>query len=173
MLKFLKRNLKDQNNNSEDMSLDFGLMFVYHIAMMILFALRPISNPIHQVYLALVLLVVLVLISSFHKLKCNWSWPGLAFSNVSSLIVNLISTYIFFAFVSYTITSAGDFYEISLENIDVLIIESWNVILQAASNPVFTPWFLAGAGIGFMNSLVSLKIVTLKKSEFEAQCRNS
>ncbi|ELR63155.1 hypothetical protein C942_04051 [Photobacterium marinum] len=38
---------------------------------------------------------------------------------------------------------------------------------------MFTPWFLAGAGIGFMNSLVSLKIVTLKKSEFEAQCRNS
>jgi len=175
MFESIKRKLDEQNkdNDQENMSFDSKLMFVYHIVMMILFGLRPIANPIHQVYLAIVLLVALVLISFIHKLKSKWSWPGISFSSIPSITFNLIFTYAFLAFVSYTMTSGGDLPAVSLANIEALAIESWGVILQAASVPVFTPWFLAGIGIAIMNSLVSLKLATLKKSEFEAQCSNS
>lgn len=175
MFKLINRKMEGQNmdSDSKDMSLDLKLMVVYHIVMMILFALRPISNPINQLYLAILLLVMLVIISLFHKLKNNWSWSGLSFSGIPSLIFNLIYTYTFLAFVSYAMTSDGNHPDIALANIEALVIESWYVMLQAASNPVFTPWFLAGVGICFMKSMVSLKFMTLKKSEFEAQCRNS
>jgi len=175
MFESIKRKLEKQNKDSDpkNMSLDFKLMFVYHIVMMILFGLRPISDPTHQVYLAIVLLIALVLISLLHKLKSNWSWPGLSFSSIPSITFNLILTYVFLAFSSYAMTTGGVFPDISLSNIEVLIMESWVVMLQAASLPGLTPWFLAGIGIAFMNSMVSLNLATLKKSEFEAQCCNS
>jgi hypothetical protein len=175
MFESIKRKLDDQNkdNDPKNMSLDFKLMFVYHIAMMILFGLKPISNPLHQVYLAITLMLALILVSFFNKLKSNWSWPGLSISSIPAITFNLAFTYIFLAFASYAMTTGGSFPDVSLSNLESLLIESWSVILQAASNPVFTPWYLAGIGIAFMNSMVSLKLATLKKTEFEAQCSNS
>ncbi|MCP4323504.1 MAG: hypothetical protein GY787_16970 [Alteromonadales bacterium] len=175
MFESIKRKLDEQNKDSDpkNMSLDFKLMFVYHIVMMILFGLRPIDNPLHQVYLAIALLLALILASFIHKLKSNWSWPGLSFTSIPSIAFNLIFAYVFLAFASYAMTTGGNFPALSLANIGGLVIESWGVMLKAASLPVFTPWYLAGIGIVFMNSMVSLKLATLKKSEFEAQCSNS
>ncbi|MBT1065901.1 hypothetical protein KJY73_20170 [Bowmanella sp. Y26] len=174
MFESIKRKLDEQNkdNDPKNMSLDFKLMFAYHIVMMILFGFRPIENPIHQAYLAIALIMALILASLIHKLKSNWSWPGLSFISIPSITFNIVFTYIFLAFASYAMTKGGNFPAISLDNIEGLVIESWGVILQTASNPIFTPWYLAGLGIAFMNSMVSLKLATLKKSEFEAQCRN-
>ena len=175
MLKSIRRKLDDQNKDNEpkNMSLDFKLMCVYQIAMMILFGLRPISNPLHQVYLAITLILALTLVSFFNKLKSNWSWPGLSISSIPSIIFDLVFTYLFLAFSSYAMTIGGNFSDVSLANLESLLMESWEVILQAASNPVFTPWYLVGIGIAFMNSMVSLKLATLKKSDFEAQCSSS
>ena len=114
-----------------------------------------------------------MLVSFFNKLKSNWSWPGLSITSIPAITFNLAFTYIFLAFASYAMTTGGDFPDVSFANFEPLLIESWTVILKAASNPVFTPWYLAGLGIAFMNSMVSLKVATLKKSEFEAQCGNS
>lgn len=175
MFESIKRKLDEQNkdNDPKNMSLDLKLMFVYHIAMMILFGLKPISNPIHQVYLALTLLLVLIIVSFFNKLKSNWSWPGLSFSCIPVITFNLIFTYLFLAFASYAMTTGGSIPDVSLANFETFLIESLGVILQAASNPVFTPWYLAGIGIAFMNLMVSLNLAILKKSEFEAQCSKS
>jgi hypothetical protein len=174
MFESIKKKLGEQNqdNDPKNMSLDFKLMFGYHIAMTVLLIFRPISNPLHQVYLAMTLLLILVLVSLFNKLKSNWSWPGLSFSSISSITFNLAFSYLFLAFASYAMIT-GNFPDASLENIEPLLIESWGVILQAASNPTFTPWYLAAIGIAFMNAMVSIKLATYKKSDFEAQCSNS
>lgn len=174
MFESIKRKLNSHNegNTLNTISLDFKLFFVYHIVMMILFGFRPIQSPIHQVYLAVVLLTVIIFISILHKIKSNWSWPGLTFRSVPSIAMHLILTYLFFAFSAYIIVD-GVFPDLSSSNIEGLITNSWAVILQAASYPVLTPWFLAGAGIVFMNSMVIFRFSAHKKSEFEAQCGNS
>ena len=175
MFEAIKRKLDEQNkdNDPKNMSVDFKLMFVYHIVMMILFGFRPIDNPINQVYLAIAVLLALVVASSIHKLKSNWSWPGLSFSSIPSIIFNLVFTYAFLAFASYAITTGGEFPKLSLANIESLLNDSLGVILKAASKSVFTPWYLAAAGICLMNVLTSLNLATTKKTEFEAQCKTS
>lgn len=151
-------------------SLGFKLMFVYHIVMMVLFIFRPIENPNHQLYLAISLVIIFVLMLVGHKKIKNWFWPGLSFSSIPSVLFNLVFIYIFFAFFSYSMRVTANYPKISLENIQPLFIESWEVMLQAASVPALTLWFLAGLGILIMNSLVSLKLASLKKEGFEAQC---
>ena len=175
MFESIKRKLDDQNKDNEpkNMSLDFKLICVYQIAMMILFGLGSISNPLHQVYVAITLILALILVSFFNKLKSNWSWPSLSISSIPSITFDLVFTYLFLAFSSYAMITEGNFTDVSLANLESLLMESWPVILQAASNPVFTPWYLSGIGIAFMNSMVSLKLATLWKPDFEAQCSNS
>ena len=175
MFESIKRKLEAQSKESDpkNMSLDFKLMFVYHIVMMILFGTRPLDNPIHQAYLAACLASILIIVSSVHKLKANWSWPGLSFTSIPSLALNMIFIYVFLAFSSYAITTGGQLPSVSVANIEALAIESWSIVIQAASIPTLTPWFLGAVGIAFMNSMVSLKLATLTKSEFETQCNHS
>jgi membrane-associated HD superfamily phosphohydrolase len=160
-------------NNAQDlknMSLDFKLMFVYHIAMMFLFAVTPIKNPVQQAYLALLLMLVLVSVSCIHKIKSNWSWPGLTLTSLPAFMFNLVFTYAFLVFSSYVMQQGDAFPQPDIENIEVLLTESWQVVLQAASKPHLTPWYLGGLGIAFMNAMVSLRLSTLKQTEFDAQC---
>ncbi len=154
-------------------SFDLKLMFVYHIIMMILFGFRPINSPLHQTYLAAFLAFILIIYSIFHKLRSNWSWPGLSLTSIPSITFNLVFTYIFLAYASFMVIDDGKVPELTFTSIEPLLVESWGVILKAASIPVLTPWFLGVIGIAFMNSMVSLKLATLKLSEFNAQCGNS
>ena len=115
MFESIKRKLDDQNKDNEpkNMSLDFKLMCVYQIAMMILFGLGSISNPLYQVYLAITLILALILVSFFNKLKSHWSWPGLSISSIPSITFDLVFTYLFLAFSSYAMTTEGNFPAVS------------------------------------------------------------
>ncbi|MCP4163959.1 MAG: hypothetical protein GY760_28180 [Deltaproteobacteria bacterium] len=175
MFESIRKKIDEQNEKygRKKISFDFKLMFVFHIMIMILAALRPIENPIFQVCLAISLAVVLIVISIKHKSKSNWSWPGLSFTSIPLFVLNLIFTCAFIVFSSFTMITGGDFPEISSLNIMSLLIELWKVVLKAASNPVDTPFFLGILGIFFMNSMVSLKLSALSKDDFEAQCNKN
>ncbi|WP_105258354.1 hypothetical protein [Pseudoalteromonas sp. T1lg88] len=175
MFDSIRKKIEEQNkdNNPKNMSLDFKLMFVYHIAMMILFGTRIIDNAAAQALFALALFVVLILISAVHKFRAQWQWPGIGLLGLPSAILGVAFVYAFLAFAAYTINP--DFSFPDLQNINYIdfIEESWSVIIATASVPAITPWYLAGIGIGIFNLLSSLKIATTKKSEFVAQCKNS
>lgn len=174
MFEFLKNKFhrSKEDNSAKNMSFDFKLMFVFHIAMMILFGARPFDNAKDQILLAIGLGCVLVVVSVIHKVKFKWSWPGLTLMSIPGTILNIVFLYIFFAVASYSMHPSIPVPEIKLSSIAQLIGESWPVILQAISIPVFTPWYLAGIGIVAFNILESLKITTSKKTEFESQCRD-
>ena len=174
MLDLIKNKISNdgENEKSKDISLDYSLMFVFHICMMFLFMFTPIEDPKSQADFAAILALILIVTSVIHKLKSNWSWPGLSKTSIPSAILTLVFTFVFLTFASTAMTG-GDFPVIDIENIKSLIIESYHTIINAASNPRFTPWYLAGAGIGLMNILTALNLVTHKSSDFNAQCKNS
>ncbi len=158
--------------DTKDISFDFKLMFVYHITMMFLFMFNPIEEPLKQLEFAVTLSILLIIASVVHKLRTNWTWPGLSRSSIPSAIFTLIFTYSFLVFSSSTISNMDIISNIDLESLESLMVKSWRSILNAASNPTFTPWYLAGAGIGLMNILVALNLATHKKSAFKVQCKN-
>jgi hypothetical protein len=179
MFDSIRKKIEEQNkdNNPKNMSLDFKLMFVYHIAMMILFGTRMIDDAAAQALFALALFVVLILISAVHKFRAQWQWqwqwPGIGLLGLPSAILGVAFVYAFLAFAAYIINPDFSFPDLQNINYIDLIAESWSVIIAAASVPAITPWYLAGIGIGIFNLLSSLKLATTKKSEFVAQCKNS
>ncbi|MGO2366662.1 MAG: hypothetical protein ACTH56_08515 [Pseudoalteromonas sp.] len=175
MFESIRKKIDEQNkdNNPKNMSLDFKLMFVYHIAIMVLFGTRIVDSAAEQSLFALALFLVLVLISVVHKIRMHWKWPGIGLFSFPSALIGVAFVYAFLAFAAYTINPDIGFPNFQDINYIELLAESWTVIITAASVPVFTPWYLAGVGIGVFNLLSSLKLVTTKKSEFETQCINS
>ena len=173
MFKTIRKKFSETNNDEiKESSLDFKLMFVYHIAMMFLFGTGILDDSITQALFALALFILLVVISALHKLKEKWRWPGISIFILPSALLNLVFVYAFIAFAGYTINPNFVLPNLQSINLTVLITESWGVIITAASYPAKTPWFLAGIGIGVFNLLSNLNLVTSKKSEFEAQCEN-
>lgn len=173
MFKSIRKKLNEANNDDiKETSLDIKLMFVYHIAMMLLFGTRIFDDSITQALFALVLFIVLVVISLLHKFREKWKWPGISMFILPSALLNLAFLYAFLAFVGYTINPDFVLPNLQSINLPLLITESWAAIINTASYPAMTPWYLAGIGIGVFNLLSNLKIVTGKKSEFEAQCKN-
>ena len=175
MFETIKNKLDESNkeNSPKNMSFDFKLMFVYHIAMMVLFGARPIDNAYDQIIFAIALGVILIVASGFHKLKHNWSWPGLDIMNIPGVIFSLLFFYVFFGFTAYAMNPDIPEPEIQLDNLPAIAKEAWPIIMQAISIPTFTPWYLAGFGIVAFNILSSLNLANQKKSEFESQCVNS
>jgi F0F1-type ATP synthase assembly protein I len=168
----IRKKIDEQNkeNSPKNMSLDFKLFFVYHIAMMILFGMRIIGDAKTQTKFALVLGVVLVFISVLHKVKAKWRWAGPGYLGIISAIFNIVFVFAFLAFSANMFNPSIDMPEFNVGGIVKLISDSWVVILSSASVPALTPWYLSGVGIGVFNLLSSLKIAHTKKSEFEAQC---
>ncbi len=175
MFDSIRKKIDEQNkeNNPKNMALDFKLMFVYHIAMMVLFGTRIVDSAASQALFALVLFMVLVLISVVHKSRAQWKWPGIGILGLLSALLSVVFVYAFFSFAAYSMNPDFVFPDFQSISFIDLISESWSVIITAASFPVIAPWYLAGIGIGVFNLLTSLKLVTTKKSEFEAQCINS
>jgi hypothetical protein len=172
MFKTLRKKIgeKNESDSFKSMSFDYKLFTVYHVAMMILFALNPIERPLNQAVFALTLGVSLLATSIFYKIARNWSWPGISAGCIPVVIFNILSYYIFFASAAYMMTPNKHMPGLTTTNIKIFLHETWAVTWQAFNQPIFTPWFLAGAGIVAFNILSSLKLVNLKKDEFEAQC---
>lgn len=153
----------------KNISFDFGLFFIYHLAMAALFVGRFIKSAKKEALFAIFLGAVLVAPSVVHKVRSRWKWPGLDKFSLPSALLSVVSVYVFFVVTAYIFTGhkSPDFYTVKLLD---LIKDSWFVVLKAASIPWMTPWYLAGVGIGVFNLLSSLKVVTSKKLVFESQC---
>ena len=175
MFESILNKIRQQNwdNSPKNISFDFKLMFAYHIAMMVLFGTRVIGNAVDQALLALSLGIVLVILSVVHKVKSRWKWPGLGIFSLPSALLSIVLIYAFFAFAAYTMNPGIEVPDLNKSNYISMIVESWSVIIKAASVPVFTPWYLAGIGIGIFSLLSSLNLAVSKKTEFEDQCVNS
>lgn len=160
----------NKDNPLNSMSFDFKLMFVYHIAMMILFGAQPFAGAGAQIQFAALLAGVLIIIAATYRIKCRWRWPGFSAKTIPCVILNLIFIYTFFAFSAYSLISNVPTPQITLQGLPDLAIEAWPIIIQAASIPTLTPWYLAGTGILAFNILSSLNLVTQSQSQFMAQC---
>jgi hypothetical protein len=170
MFEAIRKKIDEQNkdNNPKNMSLDFKLMFVYHISMMVLFGTRVLDNAADQAWFALILFIVLVLISVAHRFREKWKWPGIGILGIPLSLLGVGFVYAFLAFAAYSMNPDLVFPNFKdIRYID-LIADSWSAIITAASVPVFTPWFLAGVGIGVFNLLSSLKLVRVNLVNFFA-----
>ena len=156
-------NKKNEDRSYKNTSFDFKVFGIYHIAMMILFAASPFDNANDQALVALILGFILFGGSVAHKIVTKWKWPGLSPTSIPGSAFNVLFIYIFLAFASYSMTPEIDLPSITIENIAATFEESKSVIMQAASRPRFTPWYLAGIGIGVFNVLSSLNLVSLRK----------
>lgn len=152
---------KEQNKKMapEKISFDFKIMFVYHITMMLLFVTHAIDKAFTQAMLALALGIILVIVSVWHKQKTNWKWPGLKPSSLPKILFNLIVMYAFFSIAAHTARPKMDNFDFNNPDYLKLITDSWRVILKAASDPFFTPWYLAGVGICVFNLLSDLNLI--------------
>ncbi len=141
MFEEIKNTMDDskKENSLRNMSLDFKLMFVYHIAMMVLFGARPIDNANGQILFAMTLGAILIVVSVFHKVKHNWSWPGIKAMSIPGALFNLIFLYVFFAFTAYAMNPDIPAPAFQISNIVVLATDAWPVIKQAILIPIYTP----------------------------------
>ena len=158
-----KTNKNNENRSFKNLSFDFKIFAIYHIAMMILFIASPFNNAKDQSLAALILGCILLGVAVAHKIITKWKWPGLSPVSIPGAAFNVLFIYMFFAYASYSMTPEIDLPSITIENIEAIFKESKSVIYQAASRPQFTPWYLAGIGIGVFNLLSSLNIVSLRK----------
>jgi hypothetical protein len=127
----------------KDMSRDFKSMFVYHGAMMVLFITGSAFSYKQELSVAGVIIAVLIAISLRHRHESSWHWRRPAAKNI---------------------LAAGG------------VIVAIPIFLYVASrefsplNPQFTPWFLAGLGIGLFQLLSALHLVRASEAEFQADC---
>lgn len=159
-----------ENDPLTNMSFDLKLLFVYHIAMMILFSTRPFDDAYGQIVFAVVLGAVLIIVSVIHKIKHNWSWPGLTINMVPGFVLNLLGVYAFMVFSSYSMNSDIPFPEFQLDDLPAFLNETWTLIVKDMFRPFKTTWYLGILGIGLFNILHSLNLASMKKSEFESHC---
>lgn len=153
------------------MSLDFKHFMVFGFAIMVLFGGRFIDTPKYQIIYAGFFATVLIGISVIYRLKRKWSWPGLSKTSIISLIFKCIFFYAVTTFTSYAINLNGDFSGFKYPGFMALVESSWEMILLAASNPMFTPIFLMMVGIVFVHILLSLNLMTGTKDKFDSQCQ--
>ena len=141
---------------------------------MILFGTKPLDTANEQIQLALLLGFTLIAASVIHKIKFGWRWPGLKLIKIPGTIFNIAFFYAFFAFTAYSMSPNIPAPNITLDNVITIVKDSWPVIMQVASTPNITPWYLAGCGIVIFSIMASLNLVCHSKSEFDSNChRNS
>jgi hypothetical protein len=133
-------------NQWKDMSLEFKLMFVYHGCMMVLFVTGDEFSVRQELFFAVLLLLALSSISTWHRRSTGWHWHGADAKHRLAALGSLVLTAVFL----YAATS-------------------W----FSPSNPRFLPWYLAGFGIGLFNFLQSLRLVHPSEAAFLADCGES
>lgn len=125
------------------MSRDFKSMFVYHGAMMVLFISGGAFSFKQELSVASAILAVLVAISLRHRHESGWHWRRPTTKNIlmAAGVIVLMPIFLYVA--------SRDF---------------------SPLNPQFTPWFLAGLGIGLFQLLSALQLVRASEAEFQADC---
>jgi len=126
------------------MSLDYRLLFIYHISMMVMMmAAQSGLSYTQEVGAALILVVVLAAVSLKHRQKNNWRWPGISGKNAFNAILTIAAITFFLLAASPTLSPP---------------------------KPQILPWYLAGIGIGTFSVLNALRIVTTSNTEFLMNC---
>lgn len=126
------------------MSVDFRLMFLYHVSMMMLMLAGGSGISLLQELLVAACLIVGILAFSWkYRVKHRWRWPGASVKNVLAAAGGTLLMVLFL----YAATP-----------------------LFPPSNPQGAPWYLAGLGIGVFSILLSLRIATYSQAEFLSQC---
>lgn len=125
------------------MSLDFRLMFGYHISMMVMMVAGGSLTVKQELMIAASIAGLIVLLSRHHRQKRHWRWPGVKLLDVLYAAGGI-------ALVSFFLYSATP--------------------LFPPNNGNVVPWYLAGIGIGLFGILQSLKIVYAAEAEFVSNC---
>jgi len=129
-----------------EMSLDYKLMFVYHISMMMLFAARRALSVEMELTFAAVLATGLSVLAIKHRRAAGWRWPGAGAREMVAALTTAALVGIFL-FAATPIASTRD--------------------------PVMLPWYLAGLGIGLFLILMKLRLVRMSQIDFEADCHGA
>ena len=137
---------EDYPRKWKDMSLDFKLMFVYHVCMMVLFIAGSAFTTRQELFIAASLVLVFTMISLRHRSAIGWQWQDIKTKDLA-IAIGVAVLMVFFL-------GAGS-------------------SMFPASNPRFLPWYLAGFGIGFFNVLSILKLVRSSESQMLADSRTS
>lgn len=135
---------EDYPRKWKDMSLDFKLMFIYHVCMMFLFIAGSAFTTRQELFIAASLVVVSTMLSLRHRSAIGWRWQGIETKDLA-MAIGLAVLMVFFL-------GAGS-------------------SMFPASNPKFLPWYLAGFGIGFFNVLSTLKLVRSSELQMLADSR--
>lgn len=135
----------DQRDSSlRDTSLDFKLMFTYHICMMVMFGAGQGGLSVRfELLVTAMLVTVLVAVAVRHRRKCGWRWPGVE-------PVDLLGAVGTVAFVAFFLFSATP--------------------LFPPTDGKALPWYLVGLGIGSFGVLSSLHIAYGSETAFLKQC---
>src|ERR1700752_3198253 len=123
----------------KEMSLDYRLMFIFHICIMILFVIGAKLTLREEILIAASVASVMILISRRHRKSVHWRRPKIRTRDV----LFAMGTALGMAFFLYSASP-----------------------LFPPSNHRFLPWYLAGLGIGSFGILSSLRIVYLSEAEF-------
>ena len=133
-----------------DMSLEFKGMFLYHVAMMALFALPVFAAPLlgglpdHMTYVFIAAGIALSIAigSAFRRARLDWHWRGAGVREIAAVIF----TTLLMGFFASSIT--GKF-----------------------PPPVgLMPWYLALTGIYLFTVLQILHVVHFAEADFRAEC---
>ena len=167
----VKAHLKTQRDEqAKPMSFDMKLSYAYFIPLMILFVTRAISSPRAMVALACCLGSILTAVSVWHKIRHRWRWPGVTARNILYAVLGLGWGVFFFVFASHTMLPKEPA-PWKARELTSILLQTWALILKAGSIPLFTPWFLFGAGIVVLNILYALRFMALKREQFLENCR--
>jgi hypothetical protein len=138
---------EDYPRKWKDMSLEYKLMFGFHICMMVLFATQGISNKLtekQQILFVIAIAAAILVLSVRHRRAIRWKWQGVAIKDVAWAAVTVVLGGVFFYSAS-----------------------SWFSPL----NPRFLPWYLAGLGIAIFNTLNALKLVRTSEAQMMADAQ--
>jgi hypothetical protein len=126
-----------------DMSVDFKLMFGFHICMLFMFAAgSSLTLPVEAV-IAGGLFAAIVATSLVHRHRAHWRWQGAGVKQVLTAIVSV-------ALLAVLVTAALPEFP--------------------ATSATMLPWYFAIAGISLFALLESLNVVRASKMRFQADC---
>jgi hypothetical protein len=132
------------------MSFEYKGMFVYHLAMMVMFVAGGGLTLIEQILIASAIALVVAIASFIRRLRRKWHWQGLTAMRVAgAVLMTALMGFFVFAGVGGALQAQG----ISL------------------MRPLpMGPWALAAFGIAMFSILNILRITHLSEKAFEEEC---
>lgn len=133
-----------------DMSFEFKGMFLYHIAMMVMFLAGQGLPFVEQIFIASSIALAVAIASFIRRVRRKWRWRGLTAMRVAAaVLMSALMGFFLFAVVGGALQAQG----ISLMRPFPL-----------------APWALAAMGIAIFSILNILRITHLSEKAFQEEC---